>query len=226
MSCSPRYRLPGARVTKRLLLAFALLLCAQSAFAAQRFYLLPKTGDGLSRATGFQPKYLEAAGIPVLMSMSYGREPVYLVLVDVTAGQHTALSGNADVVALPLNLDTTVGGQLATVQNALETLKIPGQWVTAQTTYRQVVNMVERIFRLWQKLDGLYGMSVFASGATLNTTLGQLTQTQRDRLKFTAGAFGVDTSGASANTTLRQAIKAFADAMPGAKGGIGMMVSP
>jgi hypothetical protein len=111
----------------RPVLAGVLLLLASVVEATPRVYLIPTTGTGgvvNSAPDPVRPKYVREAGLSYLQ-VTYGRQPVALVFTDVTAGQHTALAANGDVVAIPANIDTTVGANLATVQNALEALNIP-----------------------------------------------------------------------------------------------------
>jgi hypothetical protein len=55
---------------------------------------------------------------------------------------------------------------------------------------------------------------LFAGGLTLDTTIAQLTNQQKQRLLDVATDFNLDTSAATGSTTLRQVLKAFADAMP------------
>jgi hypothetical protein len=181
---------------------------------AIRFYLVPKAGAG-TFVDRFRPKYFRELGITNRRSVDYGREPTFLVIAEVTPEQHTDLAANGDVVAVPQNLDAQVGaGNLATVQNALESVNLPGLWVTATHTYRQIVRGCVVVMFLAQKLNGLFLARFFESGITLATTMADLTQTQRDRLRAVAEAFGVDYSGVTGATTMRQALRVLAQQLP------------
>jgi len=119
------------------------------------------------------------------------------------------------VTKIPDNLDNAIGGALTTVQNALETRKIPANWVTNVMTYRFVVRKVLAVFRFMQRFVGVTQvMSAFLSGTvTLDTTFADLSATNRQRLLDTAASLNLDTSGFTGASTLRQILKGVADQM-------------
>jgi hypothetical protein len=180
---------------------------------AVRFYVVPKIGTGTD-VDRFRPKYVSA--FPVKWAaVDYGMEATFLVGADVDATQHTSISSNADVITIPANLDSTIGANLTTVQNALDSLKIPSDWVTSGMTYRTVIALVIKLFKILQRLHGRWLTTIFESGITLSTTFSQLTQAQRDRLQDVATSFGIDTSGVTGTTTIRQALKLLAQQLQG-----------
>ena len=198
-------------MTRRLFLcAVAVLVLAGVAEAqdvAVRFYIVPKIGDGLSPATTFRPKYIVDLGVP-WSAMDYGRETTMLVGADVTGAQNTTISANLDVTAIPAGLDTNLSaGAVATVQNALENLKMPGTWVSTASTYREVVGTVARMCLLMQRFDGMNAATFFQSGITLDTRINQLTQTQRDRLSAAATSLGLDISFITGSMTVRTVLR-------------------
>lgn len=176
------------------------------------FYLVPKAGVGTD-VDPFRPKYIVEIGVR-WAGMAYGLEPTCLVSADVMAGQHTQLIANADVSAFPQNLDVAVGVNVTTVQVMLENINLPGAWVNAAHTFRQVLRGIGTVIQIAQRLDGLFNARVFESGITLATTMAELTQTQRDRLLMAAESFGLDTSAATGSTTMRQVLRAFAQQLP------------
>lgn len=174
---------------------------------AIRFYLVPKDGDGTPLLNPFRPKYLSGL---TFWAMDYGREPFFLAAADVTDPQHTAIVANADVSAFPQNLDAQVGANLAATQAALETRNMPGSWVQSTHTFRNVLRGVATLCRVAQRYDALFVSRIFQAGLTLDTTVSQLTQTQRDRLQTAATVLGVDYSSVTGATTLRQVLRVVA----------------
>lgn len=180
---------------------------------AVRCYLVPKAGAG-TFVDRFRPKYFRELGITNRRSMDYGLENLFLVAVDVTAQQHTDLTANGDVIAFPQNLDAQVGANLTTVQNLLEGVGLPGLVVETQHTYRQIVFGVVGMMRLAQVFRAINGISWFNGGVTLATTMSELTQQQRDRLRAVAERFGIDYSGVTGGSTMRQVLWGLARKLP------------
>jgi hypothetical protein len=173
-----------------------------------RFCLVPEIVD----ANGYRrPKYFDTLGVPEWNAMDYGLQPVFLVVSDLTQAQVDSLTANPDVTAVPLNLDNTVGANLATVQSALEALNIPGNWITSGNTYREVLKVVAKIFRFMQRFHALNLVALFGSGITLDTTISQLTAAQKLRLTNTSDNLGLDRSAIVVTTTIRQALKIVGD---------------
>lgn len=175
---------------------------------AIRFYIVPKTGTGVDPFDGYRPRYVSDLNVG-WVGLDYGDEPTFLVGADVTTAQHTSLVANADVTAAPADLGVTVGGNLASVQAALEARNIPSHWVTADMPYKRVLWGIGCIMLLAQRADFRF----FETGVTLNTTIAQLTTAQRTRLQNLADALGMDRSGVTGSTTMRQALRLLAQQM-------------
>lgn len=192
---------------------------------AVRFYLLPieeVVKDAQLGTTTRGPKYFAwrfDPDPPALLDgvsyemRDYGLEPTALLAADVTNAQHQLLIANADVTAVPANLDNTLGANRATVQAALESLHIPADALTNATTYRQVLRGVMAIFALAQRFNGRVGNSgrLFPVGITLATTLGDLSQSVRNQLQSAAEELGYDYSGLTLQSTLRDVLKQIAN---------------
>jgi len=73
---------------------------------------------------------------------------------------------------------------------------------------------VAAVMTLAQRGYSRHLVRVFESGVTLNTTLGDLTATQRARLQDVAASFGIDYAAATLQTTVRQALRLLAKQMP------------
>ena len=186
----------------------------------RRVYILPATrvasGPGSSAAVSRTPSNVGRGADAVvtgvyLRGMDYGLQPVFLALCEVDAAQHGLIAAQQNVTVIPANLSGTVGaGARAAVEAALEGWKIPGNWVTAAMTYRQVLKGVATIFQIAQRLHGMFGVEAFPSGVTLSTTMAQLTQGQRNALQAVVDSFGWDRSSITGATTMRQFLRAMA----------------
>jgi hypothetical protein len=174
---------------------------------ATRVYIVPSIGAGTSPADAFRPAYIEAAGGQLRAAMPFGREPVFLALADVTPAQHALIAANVPITVVPQDLSSVVGAATAVVEAELDSWNIPGQWVTAGLTYRQVLFGVAAIFQFAQRFNGLHRLRLFVGGVGLNATVGSLTQEQRDRLAAVSDSFGWDRSGVTASTTIRQLLR-------------------
>jgi hypothetical protein len=180
---------------------------------AGRLYLMPTTGSGTSSHDPIVPKYASTFAAFDSGAMYYGLEPACIVWVNnIDAATRTALTANADVVALPNNLDSQIGaGNLTAVKNAIEGLNIPANWVVATDTYRQTVRSVSNLFLYLQRLQGLGTSRLLTGGVTLASTFGSLPQSVQDDMIAAAQSFGFDTSQVTASTTLRVIFKVMLD---------------
>lgn len=179
-----------------------------------RFYVVPKIGDGVTPVTAFRPQYISDLSVP-WYAMDYGKEGMFLVGADVTAAQHTTLIGNPDVTAIPQDLDSLVSAAALTIiQDRLEGWKIPGNWVTTNHTYREVVATVGKMCLLLQRFDGLHAMTLFQSGITLDTRVNQLTAGQRDQLSAAAVSLGLDISFITGSMVIRDVLRTWIGQLP------------
>lgn len=211
------------RAVRTTLLAVALVLVAASAWAQTEMaiFLTPKIGDGLSIPTAFRPKYTEpgalGAGLDLTgwTAMDYGFENLFLVRVDLTAAQRTALSAQTDVLVVPANIDSTVSAAaLNRIQTTLEAANLPAEWVTTALTYRQVLRRARRVIMFMQRWQGLFGDRVFVNGITLDTRWNQLPANIQQRLRDVAASLTLDTSSITNNSTMRQILRVVADQLP------------
>lgn len=184
---------------------------AQSTF--MQLYVVPirsfTTSEGLEARVAKYDDLLCAIGCA---TMDFGLEPVMLVAGEMDLARDAAVTANADVLALPVDLDQALGGAGRNrVQSALEARNLPAGWVTATMTYRQVVRPVAAILLFAQRYHGLTGARLFGSGVTLDTAFGSLPAQVQQNLLRAAESLGYDTSALTASTTLRQALKAMSD---------------
>lgn len=182
---------------------------------AFRLYIVPIVGTG-TKSDPRAPKYLLdgtlTAGV-AFSAVDYGIEPWVVLGADLSGADDTALTGKADVMALPFDLTPTLtAGQVTTVQNKLEAINVPAGWVSTSLTWTQVVRVVLGMFSFMQRFTAIQSnVSIFGSGVTLETTIGALSQNTRDNLSLAATSLGLSTSAITGTTTIRQALKILAD---------------
>lgn len=187
---------------------------------ANRFYFVPKTADDVIPGA-VRPKYTEAGSLGAgwdvrgrFQAIDYGMEDCYLLVVDVTPEEHTSLNAQTDVLAVPSPLSSNVSAAaLSVVQSRLESMNIPGNWVTTSHTYLQVLKTARRVIVFMQKFRALSGIRLF-NGNTLATRWNQLDEATRQRLRDAADALGLDYSGVTNTMTMRQILKLIADQLP------------
>jgi len=183
-----------------------------------RFYFLRIIQIGSGRG----PKYIQwrdnPSGIPVSLwgLMDYGFEPVCIFRGDVTAEQHTELSGYPDVYAFPEDLSAQIGANLATMESVLEAINLPSAWLTPTTTYRQILKRSAIVFQCLQRLKGMIGnFGLFNNGGkygnkTLNNTLAEIRPAVRYALMSAAGQ--IDIEDLTEALTIRQFLIRYAQA--------------
>lgn len=180
-----------------------------------RFYVVPKIGDGQTMETPLRPAYVHDLGITHWQALDYGREPQMFVGADVTTAQHDALAASAGVTALPENIDATVPqNQVAQIRNALETIKMPGNWITAGQSYRQIAGHVAKYCLLLQRFDGLFASTPFDADITLDKPNAQVPPEKMARLRTAAESLMLDTSFITSTTTVREMFQAWIAQMP------------
>lgn len=190
-----------------------------------RFYLLPI--EQIDNARG--PKYLKwrfgTGTLDVKWAMfDYGLINTALVMADVTTAQHNDLIANADVTAVPQNIDANITpAALPAVRSALESLRIPGNWATTATTYRELLRMVAGLFQVAQRHHGLHNQIIVPGNINMDMTWGDIPVAWRQNLQATADSFGYDYSQVTGGTSVRVILKHLADqwgAQPFYMGGI------
>lgn len=168
-------------------------------------YAMPIVGSGTAH-DGRRPAYRDSV-FPTLTwsQFDYGNEPWCLVgIADIPTDTDTTLRAQTQVIAIPTNLDQTIGsGPLAQVRSDLEAVNMPGTWVQASNTWRDVVQFIGAVCQFAQRFQGMAAGRWFTGGITLATTFGSLPQAVRTALAATATSFGFDTSGITGAATLR-----------------------
>ena len=185
-----------------------------------RFYLLPIESvvleDG-NIARG--PKYFQwrldpdPPGLAVTWGMmDYGLIDAALLVAEVTQEQHDTLLLNSDVTSPPENIDQNItSGAIPGVQAALETLRIPADWVTTAFTYRQILRMVAGLFQFAQRHHALHNEQLIDSQAQLDLRWNQIPIARRNRILATADSLVYDYSAVQNTWLIRRILKHLSD---------------
>lgn len=179
-----------------------------------RFYVLPISRIGSSRG----PKYFKWRHNPTGIDcrwniIDYGLIDQCIVCADVTPTQHTALAANADVLAIPANLNSKLTATAVnTAETYLEGIGMPAQWVSTTYTYREVLRIVAGCFLYMQRVTAILGRGITLTGGVLGLQMQNIAADIRLAMQQAADEQGFDYSAVTATTTVRQVLKAMADA--------------
>ena len=104
------------------------------------------------------PKYFNETNLTRFMT-DYGTEDTGIVYVKgIDQVTHDTISANSDVLSAPENIDQNLtAGAVTIVSNYLESMSIPGDWVTTLFTYRDLIKIIEGIFQLNGKYAAIDG---------------------------------------------------------------------
>ena len=155
--------------------------------------------------------YLGAMGVTYSL-VTYGGQNFCLAGADVDDTQDTELISHADVSRIPDDLAQKVSVQA--VQDELEAVQIPANWVSASNSYRELLRIITGMFNFLQRFRTISGITtplIDGTTVTLSTRFNQLPQAVRTALVATATDMGFSTTGLSGNNTLRTMLKLMAD---------------
>lgn len=165
------------------------------------FYLVPIAGSG-ARQDPMVPKYVPALGVGWAM-IQFGATAI--VWADATAAMDASVGANADAIVVPPPDNTIGAGALTAVQNEVETLNLPAQWVTVGMTYRSVLRVLAGMAQLIQRTSGILGFTPVIAG-NLNKTISQFPANVQSALASAVDSLGLDRSQIIGSTTLRAAL--------------------
>lgn len=164
---------------------------------ARRYYLIPIVEAEVDGRTIRRGKYTQL--MTHYAMLPYGEMGTGLLGVDLSEVEHDQLGAQGDVLAFPENLQGVVGGRLGAVQAALESVRMPSDFVDGGMTFGQVLRQVAALCMFAQKLSGLgYGTL-----EALSTTLGELSAAKRQKIADVFASLGISTEGYTGATTLR-----------------------
>lgn len=145
----------------------------------------------------------------------YGLIDYCLVAADIADADHTALIANSDVLAIPINLDSTLTvGARNTARTFLENFNIPAtNWLNTGMTYRAVLRTVTGMFLFVQRMTAILGHGIDFASVPLSIQWQNIPADYRSAMQQAANELGYNYSGVTATTTLRQILKLMADAL-------------
>jgi len=175
-----------------------------------RLYILPIDHQGIYRGPMHLKWRFNPAGLDVQWGMiDYGHIDITLVLCpNISLADHTTLTGYADVLPFPENLDQPVADQA--FKDSLEVLHIPTDWATPSTTYRQLLRCLGGLFIFGQRYSHIAHGPLFGNGVTLDTNFKSLSAAQQSAFNATALGMGAP-SEVSGNPKLRTLAKMVGD---------------
>lgn len=184
-----------------------------------RFYIEPLERNAAGNQRG--PKYFNwrfDPDPPALVTttwsiLDYGDIDRCVICAEMSTAQHNALVANADVLALPANLDSTY--TVATRNAArtfLEQYNIPAGWISTGMTYRISLRIVSALFLYMQRVSTIIGHSLTLPDGWLDLTVSQIPAEIRDAMAQAASEQGFDYSSVTGSTTVRAVLKVMADA--------------
>jgi hypothetical protein len=180
---------------------------------AFRLYIVRILRTG-SRDYPYRPEFFQDFPPEVVWwSMAYGHDPWAFVGADLSLSDDNFVVGQPNTFALPFDLGAQLTpAQVTNVQNKLESINLPANWVDTSFLWIQVVRIVLGMVTLMQRFKGFNGnVSLFSGGVTLATQVNQLTQTVRDNLTNAALSLGLSTTGITGTMTLRAALRNFGE---------------
>lgn len=180
-------------------------------------YFIPIQQIGNARGPQYFQWRFSATGIVCKWSlMDYGFINVgLLVTPDITPADDTALRTHADVYAFPNNLDVAITDKAA-LTAILEPANIPTDWLTASTTYRQLLRYMAGMFQFNQRFSGIAANadglphSIFDNGVTLDSNYNSLDANHKAWFVATLQSFGYN-NGVQGNPKLRSLAKQAGD---------------
>jgi hypothetical protein len=189
----------------------------------KRFYFVPKIGRGTTQPRDpFRPKYVDRDALgpgwhfDSWTGKDYGHEPVCILAVDITPEQHALLVAQPDVLAVPSPLDTPISEAAAPVlRNTLERMNIPGAWLTAGLSYRDLMGGVVKAFAFMQRYHGINPASpLFEAGIALDTPWNELSEAQTNRLIAAADNLNLDRTAITSPKRIGQIIRDLSVQLP------------
>ena len=193
----------------------------------QRLYLVPTEfydpGTGVvyygPKYFHFQfPAYSSTGTLSFLGKHHYSFINCYVVLADLTTGEHDALVLNIDVFVYPVNVDENISPpDIAPLQALFEGFNIPTNWLTASNTYRELIQQVWGIMLFAGRYALLAGELGYPQGTFLFSEVALDTQysafpiTTKTTFDATLVDHGFDPGIILPNMTMRQMLKTASD---------------
>jgi hypothetical protein len=123
---------------------------------------------------------------------------------------------------VPADLDGNISTvALATIQDTLEGLNLPGNLLTTSNTYRQACRLSLVLCKFMTRYWALFSQQLFIDDVNLDKKWAQISVVKRNNLKATADSFTIaedgfvlDTSFITSQTTIRELFVALYEQWP------------
>lgn len=178
-----------------------------------RFYIMPIVFTNNTRG----PKYLKwrrhPDGVGCQWSMKdYGLIDAALVACNLMQEQHEQLVAEPDVAAAPEDIDQNISEiAIPRVQQVMEALRIPADWVDSTYTYRQILRMIGGLFLFAQRHYGMHNEQLIDSTAQLDLRWNQIPLERQRRIMATADELGYDYGAVANQWLVRRILKHLGD---------------
>jgi hypothetical protein len=175
-----------------------------------RFYIMPiEVVDGTSRGPMYLKWRFNPDGIDCRWSMrDYGLIDAALVACDLTQAQHEQLMAEPDVATAPEDIDQNISDiAIPQIQQMMEALRIPADWVNTSYTYRAILRMIGGLFLFAQRYHGMHNERLIDSSTQLDLRWNQIPLARRQRILETADALGYDYSEVANTWLVRRILK-------------------
>ena len=147
-----------------------------------RWYIVPTEVVGYMRA----PKYFasrvnnQTGIVCTWKNLYYGKLNTVIVLaLDISLTDDIFLVTQSDVYAFPLNIDPVISDK-AVLDNFLEPLYLPTDWITASSTYRELLHRLYSMFAFSNRYEIISGgQALLGDTIDLSTRYRQLTTQQQ-----------------------------------------------
>lgn len=175
-----------------------------------RAYILPLILGG--RANHRFPKYFPYPHQFGWSLMDYGKQDLALVIADINETTDNILRSASDVFCFPSNLDQKIPDkQLSSVILKLHNLDIPADRFTTSHTWRDVIRVVWKTFKLGCVHHAINNEKVFHSDIKLDSRFSSHNSVVKKNFIKSAHNLNLDTSSISDSFTLRQALNVLVD---------------
>jgi len=183
---------------------------------ADSFYVVPMIGTG-TRENPFRGKYTRDPAITAIDCKRYSRTSVAICYIEATQTylDFVTAQPDADFLTTLAGLNDEIGGaNVNSTRSLFETLNIPGNWISANDSWREVIRGIVGEFSLSQRHEGVHGIGLYedleANGGGLNTQWQNLNQSFRDSLIDEANDLGIILAP-SDQDQVRKVLKDFSD---------------
>jgi len=177
-----------------------------------RYYVMPTTENPKYPIYMYHGRW-NTGGVNCPWAMiDYGSINECVVCADVTTANHTSLIAHSDVLAIPVNIDSTLTVSARnSARNFCETYNIPGGWINTGMTYRYVLRIITAFFLYLQRVYGILGHSINFPSGWMDLQYQQIPADIQAAMLQAAVEQGFDTSGLQPTTTIRIILKFMAD---------------